>query len=515
MTVRLVAHIFLDIDLKCRLGAILEMIQNLGEALQESCIKHANRMALSSIHGDFTYLNLLSAAKGLAEKLKTLGVGLNEPVHVLVSNQPTDIAAILAIWLSGGVIVPIHRSSPLEVHRKIQQKSHANHLVDFVTFDKAPKITRIGSSNKQFDQLLDDAAFVIFTSGSTGEPKGVVVSHQSFQGKLIEIDRLLKFNQSDRVLLVLNINFVFGLWTVLETLLHGGTLYLHEKFDPEIFVSTLTEKEITRVGVVPTMMRVIFSKSELVEQIRSKVNTGTLQQILIGGESLGRSLALMVRKEFSKSNLIDIYGSTETASCDFFSFPENFSEFPGCIGKPSGGVKYRIVNEFDIPVERGVEGSLQIDSPYLMKGYLGDPELTKAAFSGEWFKTGDIAKEVAPSVLELMGRSKDLISRGGNKVTPGEIEQAICAHPSVAAAMAVGIPDALLGERIHMLIVLNSMKSLNKEEIKDHLGLRLEKYKLPDVFYFGDALPTGKTGKADRTQLRDQILNGLLIPEFI
>jgi long-chain acyl-CoA synthetase len=184
------------------------MIQNLGEALQESCIKHANRMALSSIHGDFTYLNLLSAAKGLAEKLKTLGVGLNEPVHVLVSNQPTDIAAILAIWLSGGVIVPIHRSSPLEVHRKIQQKSHANHLVDFVTFDDAPKITRIGSSNKQFDQLLDDAAFVIFTSGSTGEPKGVVVSHQSFQGKLIEIDRLLKFNQSDRVLLFLNINLI-------------------------------------------------------------------------------------------------------------------------------------------------------------------------------------------------------------------------------------------------------------------------------------------------------------------
>jgi len=491
------------------------MIQNLGEALQESCIKHANRQALSGNCGDFTYSNLFSAAEALAEKLEALGVSLNEPVHVLVSNQPSDIAAIFAIWLAGGVIVPIHRSSPSEVHRKIQQKSYANLLVDYVTFEDTPKITTIGSSGNQFDQLLNDAAFVIFTSGSTGEPKGVVVSHQSFLGKLAEIDRLLKFNQSDRLLLVLNINFVFGLWATLETLLHGGAVYLHEKFDPEIFLSTLVEKEITRVGVVPTMMRVIFSKPKLIERIQSKVNTGTLQQILIGGESLGRSLALMVRKEFSKSKLIDIYGSTETASCDFFSFPENFSEYPGCIGKPSGGVKFRIVNEFDRPVESGMEGDLQIYSPYLMKGYLGDQDLTKAAFSGEWFKTGDIAKEVAPSVLELMGRSKDLISRGGNKVTPGEIEQAICAHPSVAAAMAVGMPDAVLGERIHVLIVLNSMKSIDKEEIKNHLGLRLEKYKLPDTFYFSDALPTGKTGKADRTQLREQILNGALIPEFI
>jgi long-chain acyl-CoA synthetase len=515
LTVRLEVHIFFNIGFCCKLEAILKMNQSLGAIIQESCTKHGNRLALSSTHGDFAYSDLLSAAEALAEKLNTLGVGLNEPVHVLVSNQPSDIAAIFAVWLAGGVIVPIHRSSPSEVHRKIQQKSQAHLLVDYVTFADAPQITTISSSREKFDPLLDDAAFVIFTSGSTGEPKGVVVSHQSFRGKLSEIDKLLGFNQSDRVLLVLNINFVFGLWSALETLLHGGTLYLHEKFDPEMFISSLGEKGITRVGVVPTMMRVIFSKPELVERIRSEVNTGTLQQILIGGESLGKSLALMVRKEFSKSKLIDIYGSTETASCDFFSFPENFSEYPGSIGGPSGGVKFRIVDESDKSVERGMEGGLQIYSPYLMKGYLGDPELTKTAFSGEWFKTGDIAKEVAPSVLELMGRSKDLISRGGNKVTPGEIEQAICTHPNIAAAMAVGMPDAVLGERIHVLIVLNSMKSIGKEEINSHLSLRLEKYKLPDVFYVGAALPTGKTGKADRTQLREQILNGTLVPEFI
>jgi long-chain acyl-CoA synthetase len=265
------------------------------------------------------------------------------------------------------------------------------------------------------------------------------------------------------------------------------------------------------------MMRVIFSKPELVAQIEEKINTGYLKQILIGGESLGISLAMKLRKEFSKTELIDIYGSTETASCDFFSFPDNFSKYPGSIGKPAGGVTYRIVDSRNEPVEAGAEGELQICSPYLMSGYLGDAELTQKAFSSEWFKTGDIAKEVGPSVVELMGRSKELISRGGNKMSPGEIEQAICAHPAVAAAMAVGIPDDLLGERIHMLIVPNPSNQISVSEIKTYLTARLEKYKIPDVFYFDVALPIGRTGKADRGQFKSQILSGSsnLVPQSI
>lgn len=490
----------------------LRDFENLGVALKESCQKYGNRLALSSIVGDVLYSELLEGAQILAKKLRQAGIQKNEPIHILVSNKPSDVIAIFGVWLSGGVIIPIHRSSPEEIKLKIEKKSQARFLIDYSELKNIPEIFSIGGIYQGCNQLLDDGAFVIFTSGSTGEPKGVVVSHKCFLGKLQEIDNLLHFNEEDRLLLTLNINFVFGLWSALELLLHGGFVCLLEKFDPQIFVSSLSENRITRVGVVPTMMRVIFSRPELVEQIRLKVNTGVLRQILIGGESLGKSLALMVRKEFSKSELIDIYGSTETASCDFFSFPENFSKFPGSIGSPSGSVEFRIVDSLDSPVKQGEEGDLQIFSPYLMKGYLGDLELTKKAFSGKWFKTGDIAKEVALSIVELMGRSKELISRGGNKVTPGEIEQAICSHSSIAAAMAVGIPDDVLGERIHVLIVFNLSKHIGVLELKAHLMDRLEKYKMPDVFYVESALPIGKTGKADRTQFREMILKGELTP---
>ena len=114
---------------------------------------------------------------------------------------------------------------------------------------------------------------------------------------------------------------------------------------------------------------------------------------------------------------------------------------------PSPNVRYRIADAQGNAVTVGAIGELQIRSPYLMRGYLDAPELTAAAYQDGWFRTGDLAREVDGQVVELMGRLKEVISRGGNKVTPAEIEQSICSHSDVAAAMAVGIDDALLGEQ--------------------------------------------------------------------
>ncbi len=489
-----------------------KVLENLGKSLQAACQTYGDKLALSSAQGSYSYATLLQNAQTIADQLKDAGMEQDEPVLILVSNQPADLAGILGIWLAGGVIVPVHRTSPEGAQWKIIQKTRARLLLDYQNFSAAPLIKKVSPEVAVEDVMLHGAAFVIFTSGSTGDPKGVVVSHGAFQGKLGEIDRLLNFKPNDRVLLVLNINFVFGLWLALETLLHGGLIHLLEKFDAQEFINTLANEKITRVGVVPTMMRVIFSKPELIHEINTRLQTPILKQILIGGESLGKSLAVTVRSQFTQTELIDIYGSTETASCDFFSFPENFAIFPGSIGCPAGGVSFRIVDQNEDPVNQGVEGELQIYSPYLMSGYLGDPELTQKAFSGKWFKTGDIAREVGASILELMGRSKELISRGGNKVTPGEIEQAICVHANIAAAMAVGIPDAILGERIHVLIVPFAVSEISIVELNEHLKIRLEKFKMPDTFYFASALPTGRTGKADRGQLKQQIMTGLLKP---
>ena len=157
------------------------------------------------------------------------------------------------------------------------------------------------------------------------------------------------------------------------------------------------------------------------------------------------------------------------------------------------------------------DGELQIRSPFLMKGYLDEPELTAAAYRNGWFRSGDLGRVVDGESVQWMGRLKEVISRAGNKVTPAEIEQAICSHPDVAAAMAVGVADAVLGECIHLLVP-RAGAALAISALKKHLEPRLERYKQPDVYCLGDALPLGRTGKAERTQFRNQVMAGAIRP---
>jgi long-chain acyl-CoA synthetase len=478
---------------------------NLGNVLSAACLKYGARTALTADKETLSYSKLNDIAKEYAEQLIELGVRPNEPVLVIVSNQMMDVAAILGVWLVGGVIIPVHRSSPDEVLKKLQIKTKAR-------FEINKSILVLAKEIPPEREILLNAAFVIFTSGSTGEPKGVVISHQAFYKKIHEINQLLHFKTDEHTLLVLNINFSFGLWVCLLTLFTGGSLVMLEKFDPILFLNSLLEEKITRVGMVPTMMRSIFSRLDVLDQIKVINQNKFLKQILIGGESLGKSLAISIRENFSNTDLIDIYGSTETATCDFFLFPNDFIRYPGCIGRPSGEVQFQIVNQKNELVKFGEIGELQIFSPFLMNGYLDEQDLTKKAYFHKWFKTGDLAREVDKSVVELMGRSKEIISRGGNKITPGEIEQIICAHPMVAAAMAVGVTDSILGERIHALLVLKVGVMPEDLHMNHFLQQKLEKYKHPDAMYILSELPLGRTGKADRGEFKNKILSGAIEP---
>lgn len=481
----------------------------LGEALVTAFRSFGNEAAVVSTLMTLSYQQLVERALEIATNLSEKGLAEDEPVHLCVSNQPLDIAALLGIWLAGGVAVPIHRTTPPSVVAGFQRRTLARFLVDLqeepVDADPLSVIAAIAPPKRP---LLRTAALIVFTSGSTGTPKGVVVTHDAFLGKMDQVNSLLNFNRGERTLLVLNITFSFGLWVSLLTLMRGGKLVMQSKFEPDTFLAALIAEKITRVGMVPTMMRVLFSDVRHETAIQRLTQQGTLRQILIGGESLGRSLADTIRKSFSNTDLIDIYGLTETATCDFFAFPADYAKFPGSIGKPSPNVRFRIVNADGQTVNAGTVGELQIRSPYLMQGYLDDPDLTAAAYHDDWLKTGDLGRQLDSQVVELMGRMKEVISRGGNKVTPVEIEQSICSHLDVAAAMAVGIDDPLLGQRIHLLIIPRSGSTLDFNAICKHLDTHLERFKHPDTYYLDTALPLGRTGKADRAQLKASIIAG-------
>jgi acyl-CoA synthetase (AMP-forming)/AMP-acid ligase II len=479
----------------------------------ERCATDGAARALLASDVALSYADLRARTEALARALRAAGLAPDEPVLVPVSNRPQDLVAFLGVWCADGVVVPVHRASPGPVVQEHLDATGARFIVR-----TGGAIAVAGPWRESGDLLvaahgapplrdvLSGAALVIFTSGTTGRPKGVVLSHRALAGKLAAIDSLLHFERGESTLLVLNITFSFGIWVSLLTLVTGGTLRIHEKFTPRAFCAAVAAEEIARVAVVPTMMRALFAAAP--PELAAAGRSGTFRQILIGGESLGGALAAEIAAHFPRAGLVDIYGLTETATSDFFLLAEDQTRFAGCIGRPSPHVEYRISAADGAVAESGEVGELQIRTPFIMNGYLDAPALTAVAFQGGWFRTGDMARVREGGVVELAGRAKELISRGGNKVSPLELEQVFAAHPDVAAAMAAGAADPILGERIHVLVVPRLGRVMTEESLRAHAAARLPKFRQPDAYHFADALPLGRTGKADRGALKAMLERG-------
>jgi long-chain acyl-CoA synthetase len=202
-------------------------------------------------------------------------------------------------------------------------------------------------------------------------------------------------------------------------------------------------------------------------------------------------------RRFTNAAIYDLYGLTETGSCDFCLAPPDQPDGFGTIGTPTERVMFRLVHD-GVPVAAGATGELQIRTPFGMLGYLDDPALTKASFDQGYFKTGDLARLTPAGKVELVGRSKDIVSRGGHKIAPLEIDNLLAEHPEIAAALCAGVPDERLGEVLHAVVVRRAGSRLDGAMLRDWLLARTERHKVPEAFYFRDALPAGSTGKADR-----------------
>jgi acyl-CoA synthetase (AMP-forming)/AMP-acid ligase II len=210
-------------------------------------------------------------------------------------------------------------------------------------------------------------------------------------------------------------------------------------------------------------------------------------------------LSQRLARAWPQTGVYDLYGSTETGSCDFCLPPDAQMAGIGSIGNPTEAVHYRLVGG-----DHGGEiGELQISTRFGMLGYLDDPALTERSFSDGYFRTGDLARLRTDGRIEIVGRSKEIISRGGNKIAPLEIDNLLCSHPSVAAALCAGIPDERLGEAIHAVVVLEPGAKLAAAELLSWAAQRIEPFKLPDRIVFRDALPLGDTGKASRSAIRE------------
>lgn len=463
-------------------------MKDLASLLETAC---RNGFCIEDSTGRTDCANIRELSISLAERLISYGRDAAEPVILLVDNSALDIVGFNAIWRAGMVAVPLHQTAPTEVITRMQRTVGARFTIKGGVCEYSGELPPPSTS------LPEDAALIIFTSGSTGQPKGVILGHRSLVGKIEVLKELLQFNATDKVVVPLQLTFVFGLWVSLLALKAGATLVLKPRFSVSGMSDDLASGA-SIIAVVPTMLRSM--------SLDTAPLAVSLRQILTGGEPLLSALAEKVLNAFPQTSIFDLYGSTETGSCDFYLGVSD-SRVTGTIGTPTAKVSYRIVSDDEHDCRDEEIGELRIATPFRMLGYFGDRTATDAAFdSKHFFRTGDLARRRVDGLVELAGRRKEIISRGGIKISPLEIDTLFAKHPDVLATLCGGIPDSRLGETVHVLVVPRAGAKLEANALLDWAATRIEKQKLPNGIHFVDSLPLGRTGKTDRNGIKDIVL---------
>lgn len=433
---------------------------------------------------------LLAQADEIAATLRAKGIATGESVLVTVRNVPTDIAAFLAVWEAGGIAVPIHAGAAPMTRAAVESGSQARLCV------RDGRVEEIGAGAQVRCQSLVDAALIIFTSGSTGKPKGAVIGHERFAAKIEVLRRLVALKPQDHVVVPLQLIFIFGLWSSILALAAGARLTLIPRFSLEAVDAALDDSG-TILAAVPSMLRSMLAAP--------RGDATKPRIILTGGEALGPALAEGLAKTYPDTGIFDLYGLTETGSCDFVLTPGEGECGRGTIGRPTEGVSFRVADERG-GVSPGQTGELQILTPYGMLGYLNQPELTAASFVDGYFRTGDLVRTDPSGRVVLVGRAKEIVSRGGNKIAPLEIDNLLCSHPDVSAALCAGVPHDRLGEALYAVVIPRQGASVSSETLRDWLLERVERFKIPDVIEIVESLPTGATGKASRAALSERVM---------
>ena len=295
---------------------------------------------------------------------------------------------------------------------------------------------------------------------------------------------MLQFSPTTRTLLPLQITFIFGIWVGLLSILSGAHLRLMSKFTPAVARAALSDG-VTSAALVPTMLRAFFADTE------GLGSAPALRQILTGGEPLGGGLSQRITSAWPDAGIYDLYGLTETGSCDFCLRPEEQDRGLGSIGHSTAGVEFRIAGES--AVRRGrtpdtdpiwharLSGPGGIDSKRLLRTAISGPAtLRVCALTGLWNWPG-VQRTSSPAV--------------GIRLFPWRLTNFFASHPDVAAALTTGVPDPLLGERIHLLIVPQPGARLDQPALLAWASGKIEKFKLPDVIHFAAELPAGRTGR--------------------
>ncbi|MFJ8473593.1 (2,3-dihydroxybenzoyl)adenylate synthase [Kitasatospora sp. NPDC094011] len=509
----------------------------LGAQLHALALAHGPRTALVSGERRITYRDLDDQVNRYAHGLRADGIRPGERVVVQLPNIPEFVAVVFALLRLGAhpvFSVPAHRQQEIihlcrasEAAAYVVADTHAG--VDYRTLasdvaaqcDQLRRVYVVGRPGP-FAPLPEqdpgaplpdadpaDVAFFLLSGGTTALPKLIPRTHDDYLHMAHLSAQVCGFSTETVYLAALPAayTFTFGNPGVLGTLLCGGTVVLAPTPSPETCFALIEREHVTATSLVPTVAGLWLEEAEWAQE-----DLSSLRLIQVGGGKLDPTRAVQLTETFQCTPQ-QVFGMAEglIVCTRLDDSPETITHTQGRPLSPADDIK--IVDDHDLPVSPGHTGQLLARGPYTLRGYFRTPEHNTAAFTPDgYYRTGDLVRQTTDGNIVVEGRLKEMINKGGDKVSAPEVEQHLCAHPAISAAAVIAMPDPDLGERVCAFIVA-STPAPTLAEVRYLLATAgLAPYKHPDRLETLDELPVTGLGKIDKKALTAVLARSLTPP---
>jgi len=356
---------------------------------------------------------------------------------------------------------------------------------------------------------FDDPINIQFTSGTTGAPKAATLSHHNILNNGYFVARLMNFSHKDRLVIPVPLYHCFGMvMGNLGCITHGATMiYPEQAFDAEAVLRAVAEERATALYGVPTMFIAELAEHDFASYDLSSLRTG-----IMAGSPCPVEVMKQVQAQMHMHEVAIAYGMTETSPVSTQTrIGAPLAKQVGTVGQVHPHVQIKIVDPQTgqvVPV--GERGELCTRGYSVMLGYWDNDEATRTAIdAARWMHTGDLATMDDEGYLNIVGRIKDMIIRGGENVYPREIEEFLYSHPRIQDVQVIGVPDEKYGEEIMAWVKLREGQTATVEEIRDYCRGKIAHYKIPRYVHFVDAFPMTVTGKVQKFLMREESVKAL------
>ena len=505
---------------------MMPVSRDLGFLAREQAARFGDHPALIGGGATVSYDILADRAARIAGFLAARGILPGDRIGLLMNNRPEWVETFFGAAMAGAVVVAFStwskrdelawliEDSGIRLIVTLDQFSGQNFADDLRAIasldvvvlgqDRDPRwvpyqaMLDARGGNPDIPARPDDDAIVIYTSGSSSRPKSVPLSHRGIIENGFAIGERQGYTESDRVLLAPPLFWSYGSANALSAAMtHGATLVLQSRFEPGEALDLIEQHGCTALYTLPAITAALIShpsfRPDRTRTLRTGLTIGAPQDVVTAAETLGAR------------EICNVYGQTETyGNCCVTWHHWPLERRAACQGPPLPGVVIRIVDELTgAVVPSGQAGLIEVKG-HVMRGYIGaSASQTETALTADgFFRTGDMGELNAAEEIRFIGRTTEMIKKGGINISPAEVEDVLMRHPDVAQAGVVGVPDPALGQLIAAFVVPRPGRTLTERALLAHCRELASRYKVPDFISFRDSLPVTVTGKLMRRDLK-------------